>query len=598
MGRKGGNQSGHKSAARATLACESIRTLQAGEPVFLRVLKNREADWGRGHLLSNRLQRTLAIAPQKGGAGWPVFFHRANMSTLLAKSLSATDANMCPVHLFERCEPRAPFWALYENLATDCSGFLLDSGLCTPSAGRYSFMGTRPVAVFQARRADPLSPPFATRIEVVRYVSASGEVFEDQPPSEQLSGDALQALRALLAEYAVSFQEQAEKLFPLLGGAIGFFGYEAGSWNGPGGSVKIASDSEIPDVYFALYDQLLCYDHTTEQTYISAVGRGATKTRAHQAATRLIETAREKVEHTPATRKRGQTVEKTASVTSVRPVEPLRCFDADGYCNAVQQIRQHIEAGDIYQACMTQRFQNSLGVCDPWRLYGRLRETNPAPFACYLDTPTFSIVSASPERYLAVNRRGEAESRPIKGTRPRGDTAEKDAALRKELSESSKDRAENVMIVDLVRNDFGRVCRFGSIEVADLMQIEAYATVFQMVSTVRGQLTSEHDALDLVRATFPGGSMTGAPKIEAMKILDRLEPVRRGIYAGGIGYLDYAGSMDLNMAIRSFIIENQTATYHGGGGIVADSVPEAEYQESLDKVVALRRAIEYFSPGA
>ncbi|MEC7500375.1 MAG: aminodeoxychorismate synthase component I, partial [Planctomycetota bacterium] len=266
-------------------------------------------------------------------------------------------------------------------------------------------------------------------------------------------------------------------------------------------------------------------------------------------------------------------------------------FDETGYCDAVRTIRQHIEAGDIYQACMTQKFESDWENHDPWHLYRELRAHNPAPFACFLQTPSFQIVSASPERYLSVDRSGWAESRPIKGTRPRGDNPQHDAALRKELAESDKDQAENVMIVDLVRNDFGRVCRFGSIDVSRLMQIETYATVFQMVSTVRGQLAADRDAIDLIRATFPGGSMTGAPKIEAMKILNSLEPVCRGIYSGGIGYLDYAGAMDMNMVIRSLIIEGDQVSYHAGGGVVADSSPAAEYQESLDKVVALQTAL-------
>ncbi|MDG2207167.1 MAG: aminodeoxychorismate synthase component I [Pirellulales bacterium] len=502
------------------------------------------------------------------------------------------------MHTLERCEISAPFWTLIPTLASERGCVLLDSSLGAPAVGRFSFIGMDPVAVLAARRNDPRSHPFDVDIEVTRYTSATGEMnplvgTSRQPSTENSRGDVLESLRGLLGEYAVSFEARTEELFPLLGGAIGFFGYEAGSWGGPDEKIKTASDSSIPDVYFALYDQLLCHDHATNETYISTVGRGRNMPGARAAAAQSTESLRERLQN-PTIRRKSQPVGVDATPQdSDQYSEPRGCFDAAEYCGAVTRIRDHIEAGDIYQACMTQRFENRLGTGDPWQLYCQLRKTNPAPFACYLQTPTFSIVSASPERYLAVDRQGTAESRPIKGTRPRGETVALDTALRKELSESSKDRAENVMIVDLVRNDFGRVCRFGSIEVSDLMQIETYATVFQMVSTVRGDLQSECDALDLVRATFPGGSMTGAPKIEAMKILDRLEPVRRGVYAGGIGYLDYAGSMDLNMVIRSFIIEDRNVFYHGGGGIVADSIPEAEYQESLDKVVALERALDH-----
>jgi len=481
-------------------------------------------------------------------------------------------------------------------MISERGGVLLDSSLGSPAVGRFSFIGMDPVAVFTARRNDPLSHPFDADIEVTRYRSAAGEVNPlagdlQQPSTDHSRGDVLEALRGLLGEYAVSFEARAEELFPLLGGAIGFFGYEAGSWGGPGEQIKTTSDSSIPDVYFAVYDQLLCHDHATNETYISTVGRDHTMPGARAAAAQRTESLRERLKN-PTLQRKSQPAGGEATPRKSDPYpEPRGCFDAAEYCDTVARIRDHIDAGDIYQACMTQRFENRMGTGDPWQLYCQLRKTNPAPFACYLKTTTFSIVSASPERYLAVDRQGTAESRPIKGTRPRGETAAMDDALRKELSESSKDRAENVMIVDLVRNDFGRVCRFGSIKVPELMQIETYATVFQMVSTVRGDLRSECDALDLVRATFPGGSMTGAPKTEAMKILNRLEPVRRGVYAGGIGYLDYAGSIDLNMVIRSFIIEDRNVFYHGGGGIVADSIPEAEYQESLDKVVALERAL-------
>ena len=513
------------------------------------------------------------------------------MSTLLAKSPSPEYQQGCVAHGFEQLAVEGPFWWLFDTFAGCSDAFLLDSSLASTTSGRYSFLGEQPVALLRASRANPQSPPFETEIEIQRIESAGGEDFGRQPQTEKFSGDALEALRGLLAEYAVPFQEGAQARFPFLGGAVGFFGYEAGSWGGPGETVK-TDETNIPDVYFAVYDRLLCHDHATKQTYASVVGRGATADAANDSTKRAMQTIREKV---AAARHESERIKEFPARSSEAPPanatgEQQCCFDEASYCRAVQTVREHIQAGDIYQACMTQRFQSNLGNRDPWKLYCQLRATNPAPFGCYLQTPEFCVASASPERFLAVDRHGTAESRPIKGTRPRGKTPEQDAALQQELRDSEKDRAENVMIVDLVRNDFGRVCRFGSIDVSALLQIESYATVFQLVSTVRGQLAVPHDALDLVRATFPGGSMTGAPKIEAMKILDRLEPVRRGIYSGGIGYLDYAGSMDLNMVIRSFIIENQIASYHAGGGVVADSDPKAEYQESLDKVVALRKA--------
>jgi para-aminobenzoate synthetase component 1 len=229
---------------------------------------------------------------------------------------------------------------------------------------------------------------------------------------------------------------------------------------------------------------------------------------------------------------------------------------------------------------------------DPWDLYGILREINPAPFAAWLQFPDFQIVSASPERFLSLSSNRVAESRPIKGTRPRGADPVEDARLRDELEKSTKDRAENVMIVDLVRNDLGRVAEIGSVEVPELQVIEPYATVFQMVSTVRAKLRKDRDAVDLVRACFPGGSMTGAPKIEAMKIIDALEPVKRGVYSGAIGYFDHSGVMDLSIVIRTIVCKDGRATFGVGGAVVADSDPQDEYQETLDKAAALIEALQ------
>jgi len=262
------------------------------------------------------------------------------------------------------------------------------------------------------------------------------------------------------------------------------------------------------------------------------------------------------------------------------------------YCRLVETVKNHIAAGDVYQVCLTRRLDAPLSGGSAWDLYRELRRINPAPFASFLNFPEVQIVSSSPERFLALGPDGTAESRPMKGTRPRGDSVESDRRLRRDLTDSIKDRAENLMIVDLVRNDFGRVCRFGSVIVPDFMAIEDYATVFQMVSTIRGRLAEGCDAIDLIQACFPGGSMTGAPKIEAMKIIDRLEPVKRGIYSGAIGYLDFAGAMDWSMTIRTIVVKNGQCYFHIGGGIVADSDPLAEFRETEDKARALIAAIQ------
>ena len=270
---------------------------------------------------------------------------------------------------------------------------------------------------------------------------------------------------------------------------------------------------------------------------------------------------------------------------------PFAFFDAAGYAKAVDAVLEEIRAGNVYQANLTHRVERDYRG-DPWDLYRELRRRNPAPFASYLELPEASVVSSSPERFLRLGADGEVESRPIKGTRPRGRDAGEDASLRRDLARSEKDRAENLMIVDLVRNDLGRVCETGSVCVPERMAIEDYASVFQMVSTVRGRLRRDCDVVDLVRATFPPGSMTGAPKIAAMRLCDRLEPVRRGVYSGAIGYLDARGGADLSVTIRTIVVRQGRAYVHAGGGIVADSDPMDEYRETLTKARPLLEALD------
>ena len=265
-------------------------------------------------------------------------------------------------------------------------------------------------------------------------------------------------------------------------------------------------------------------------------------------------------------------------------------FTRDGYLRAVERVREYIFAGDVFQANLSQRFETPLAG-SPWSLYRRLRERNPAPFAAFLDFPGVAVLSASPERFLRVDRDGRVETRPIKGTRPRGLGPEHDAALGQALAESNKDRAENLMIVDLMRNDLSRVCAPGTVRVTELFALERYATVHHLVSTVVGQLAPGADALDLVGAAFPGGSITGAPKLRAMEIIAELEPARRGVYCGSIGYWSITGELDVSIAIRTAVARNGRVYFNAGGGIVADSDPAEEYQETLDKARGLIDAL-------
>ncbi len=266
-------------------------------------------------------------------------------------------------------------------------------------------------------------------------------------------------------------------------------------------------------------------------------------------------------------------------------------FTRDAYEEAVRRALAYVRAGDIYQVNLSQRFQ---APCpgDPFQAYLSLRAQSPAPFAAYLRYPGFAVLSSSPERFLRYESRNRLiETRPIKGTRPRGADPETDRALAKALTASEKDRAENVMIVDLERNDLGRVADAGSVAVTGLFELETYATVHHLTSTVQARLRDGRDIVDLLTAMFPGGSITGAPKIRAMEIIDELEPVARGVYTGSIGYIGFDGETDLNIAIRTMVVKDGVASFHVGGGIVADSDPRSEYEETLHKGAAMARVL-------
>lgn len=509
------------------------------------------------------------------------------MTTFPTTLVSGPPNRRQSLHLYERLAITEPFWTYFSIFQDSSHAFLLDSALCSGEFAKYSFMGCDPSLIFRVLHHPQPDGPASAQIEVERHKDSTGHRFTT-PRVTKYEGDVFVELRRLLAEYAAPLEESARRRFPLLAGGVGYFGYEAGRLIEWLPHTKTHAEPSPPDVYFGFYDTILCHCHQTNETFMSIIGRGDGPAAASDDAVAIGQELQTHIEtHQPS--------EHASRITTVddeeTEIDVNACFDEISYCQAVQEIKQHIYAGDIYQACMTQRFQSPLVGGDAWDLYRELRRCNPTPFACFLKAPEFSVVSASPERYLSVDRDGNAESRPIKGTRPRGETPDADAALRDELSSSIKDQAENIMIVDLVRNDFGRVCQFNSIHVAELMAIESYATVWQMVSTIRGRIAVPHDALDLIRASFPGGSMTGAPKIEAMKILDSLEPVTRGIYSGAIGYLDYGGAIDMNIVIRTFIVENGLCSYGAGGAVVADSDPRAEYLESLDKIRALKSAL-------
>jgi len=354
---------------------------------------------------------------------------------------------------------------------------------------------------------------------------------------------------------------------PFSGGAVGYFGYDLGRRLERIPAIA-AADIAMPDLAIGLYDWAVVIDHAAQRTWLVGNGRDE---RTFAEWPRLV--ARVSAEPPPS---------PAPFRVRTRPVSNL---DRGAYAAAFHAVQEHIRRGDCYQVNLTQRFEAE-AEGDAWHAYVRLREINPAPFAAYLDLPDGKVVCSSPERFLRL-RDGRVETKPIKGTRPRSKDPARDRELAEELRTSAKDRAENVMIVDLLRNDLGKCCVPGSVRASKLFDIESFASVHQLVSTVEGRLAKGMHALDLVAACFPGGSITGAPKVAAMKIIEELEPQRRSVYCGSIGYVGFDGNMDTNIAIRTLVQQGGRVYTWAGGGVVADSNVDAEYQESLDKAAAM-----------
>ncbi len=452
--------------------------------------------------------------------------------------------------------PPAEVFALF---AQQPNSVYLDSGKDNNGLGRYSFIARDPFLVF----------------------SSKGQTIqlEEKGGVRSFTGNPFAELKRLLNQYKT---QKVPGLPPLTGGIIGYFGYDMGYLLE---TIPALSNDDLnnPDCMLGFYDTVLIFDHHTNKTYVASNGFPETDelSRCKRAENRITELAALAAQAKPLPEPQPQ----------IPAGEYRSNFTRQGHCDMVQKGIDYIAAGDIFQVNLTQRFEAKVTV-PPYELYRYLRHINPAPFASYLNFGEVIVASASPERYLLVTDR-MVETRPIKGTRPRGQDPESDRQLSQELLNSAKDRAELVMIIDLERNDLGRVCEFGSVRVPDLIRLEEYATVFHLVSTVVGKLAEGKDIIDLVTASFPGGSITGAPKVRAMEIIDELETVRRSIYTGSIGYIDFNGDADLNIVIRTFVIKGDRAYYQVGGGIVADSVPELEYEESLDKARALMKALGY-----
>lgn len=372
---------------------------------------------------------------------------------------------------------------------------------------------------------------------------------------------------------------------PFCGGAAGYFSYDLAHalerLPAPVAPFAI-DDHSLPIMALGLYDTIIAFDH--HQLRAQIISNGLPEVSPQARITRARHRAHD-LRHRLETRQRpGSFIPK--------PCPPVTSnFTKQAYEHAVTRIIDYIKAGDIFQANFAQRFESLLEAGDSaYDLYLRLRALSPAPFSAFFNFGNAALASSSPERFLSC-RMGRVETKPIKGTRPRGHTPDRDAALAAELLASEKDRAENVMIVDLLRNDLSRVCADHSVIVENLCALESFANVHHLVSTITGRLAQGMSAVDLLEKAYPGGSITGAPKLRAMEIIAELEPTTRGPYCGSIGYIGFDGTMDTSITIRTMIVQDRRVTFQAGGGITADSIPAQEYTESLDKADAMMRAL-------
>jgi anthranilate synthase component 1 len=466
-----------------------------------------------------------------------------------------------------RCEKLDPA-QLYQRLFyNQQDSFLLESGMGPESTTRYSMMGTSNKNIISIK---------------------NGKAWKTSNDStELLSNNPIEAFKE------IDFQtplDSIEYIPHFWGGWVGFLGYEI---------VRLLENlplnnndkSEIPDMYFIQVDKLIVYDHIKEtlkyivsnQLSDSVQDNYSTSRNEVQRFFENIETVLKDIQENPVSNplKNSPT---DSQVTSLRPN-----ISKNQYVKLVNKAKSYISEGDIYQANIAQKFEMEF-IKDPFTLYTRLKNINPSPFSGFLELKDFSLISSSPERLIKL-KNNILETRPIAGTRPRGKDIDDDNALSKELLLNEKEKAEHLMLVDLERSDMGRICEFGSVEVTDFMFLEKYSHVSHIVSNIKGILKPNISVLDIIKAVFPGGTITGCPKIRCMEIINELEVEKRGPYTGSFGYIGFDGQMDLNIIIRTIILKNEKAFFHVGAGIVADSIPEKEYEETLDKAGAMINAL-------
>lgn len=462
---------------------------------------------------------------------------------------------MCEIYYEEISTNFNPF-EIYKLFFKEKNSFFLDSGMDENRLGRYSFIGANPFLIIESK---------GTNIKIWE----NGKI-------EEKVGNPFHILKELMHKYKI----QNNTKLPFVGGAVGYMSYDLCRYIEKV-STKAVNDINLPEMVMGFYDGIIVIDNLEKRKYVVSAGL---PNLSKGQAVKKVKDLKKFIEQ--GNIKDYSYLDKEFKDNKV---EIQSNFTKDDYSAAISKVREYIRQGDIYQMNMTQRFCSRINR-HPLNLYETLRTINPAPFASFLDFGYFQVVSSSPERFLQI-RNGKVETRPMKGTMPRGRNSKEDQENEEHLKKSTKDMAENLMIVDLMRNDIGKVCKIGTVKVPELFCIEKYPTVFQMVSTVTGELKEGYGAVDCIKAAFPGGSITGAPKVRAMEIIDELEPTCRNLYTGSIGYIGFDGDMDINIVIRTILIKENMAYYQVGGGIVWDSDWENEYQEALDKGLALRKTL-------
>ena len=477
--------------------------------------------------------------------------------------------NTIPVYRTLLADHLTPVLAFRKLLSEGEQGFLLESIVGMERIARYTFLGVRPRMTLRA---------LGRRVELV-YADGRTETFETPDP--------LAKLGELLARHKAVHHG---KLPRFTGGAVGYVGYDVVRHYEPLPHCP-KDDRGLPDMVFGFYDTMLIFDHVqkTVQVVSNVILDGADPAAAYDEACGRIDAVCDRLRRPAPLR-----------VEDMVPNEPVRMpfvsnFGREDFERAVEACKEYIRAGDIFQVVLSQRLRVGSGA-DPMDIYRALRVINPSPFMFFLRTRDVTLLGSSPEIMVRVEN-GRITSRPLAGTRPRGEAAEEDKRLEEELLADPKERAEHVMLVDLARNDVGRVAEFGSVEISDVMRVERYSHVMHIVSNVTGQLRPEFTALDALRVSVPAGTVSGAPKVRAMQIIDEFEPTKRGPYAGAVGYIDYSGNMDTCIALRTMVLAGGHIDIQAGAGLVADSVPQREYEESLNKARALLLAVQIAERG-